>query len=264
MGFYPRKHTCFISSLVHPCSKTPYSNDMVLFQHHIFTIATGPTTLPSNSNTCPVLQGMASQEMKFLNVLDVPLEFNIHPGVDLAKHQSFGPFLEILENASMGLRNLFRVQETTFAGSPGTSGDRWAVHLWDGNSKLAFAIFFRDPQSKAQTEALIWLIASVLCKRYNPTCLAWSHMTSQFVTSSGIFIRDLLSHPSITDLAFDNCDFVAEALTFVLASEKTKDSVAPNLSYLALLRCADVPPQLLVDLARAKDLGKRGFMKLYI
>jgi len=132
----------------------------------------------------------------------------------------------------------------------------------DGNSKLTFAIIFRNPQSKAQTGALIWLISSVLFKRYSPTCLAWSHMTSQFVTSSGVFIRVLLSHPNITDLAFDDCDKVAEALTLVLASEKTKDSVAPNLSYLALLRCADVPPQLLVDLARAKDVGKRCFRKL--
>ena len=211
-----------------------------------------------------VLQGMAPQEMGFLNVLDVPLECNIRLGVDLAKHQSFGPFLEILENSSGGLRNLFRVQETTFAGSSSTNPDRWAVHLWDGDSKLVFAIIFRNTQSKEQTETLIWLIARVLFKRYNPTCLAWSNMTSQFIASSGIFIRVLLSHPGITDLAFDDCDFVSEALTLILASEKTKESVAPNLSYLALLRCAGVPPQLLVDLARAKDMRKMGFRKLRV
>ena len=100
--------------------------------------------------------------MTFLNALGVPLECNIRLGVDLAKHQSFGPFLETLENASGGLRDLIRVQETTFAGSPGTIGDRWAVHLWDRNSKLAFAITFRNPQSKAQTEALIWLLQRAL------------------------------------------------------------------------------------------------------
>ena len=125
----------------------------------------------------------------------------------------------------------------------------------------AFAIIFRNPQSKARTEALIWPIASLLFKRCNPTCLAWSHMKSQFVTSD-IFIRVLLSYPSITGPVFDGCDFVAEALTLILASEKTKASVAPSLPYLALLRCVDVPPQLFVDLACPNDMGKSGSRNL--
>jgi len=67
--------------------------------------------------------------MTFLNVLDVPLECKIHLGVDLAKHQSFGSFLEILENTSGGLRNLFRVRLCDYLSQPAIEGTDGGPHL---------------------------------------------------------------------------------------------------------------------------------------
>ena len=229
------------------------------------------------------VQGMAPIELGWMEHIDVPVSCCIKIGIDLSRHQNLAPLLALLDNPSNGLRPLLRVQETMFTGSSSGGNqksndrDKLGVHLWDPNSQLAVGIVFRSPQSREQTELIVWMMSMTLFKRYTPRCLAWSTLSSRFVMGPGIYIRVLMGHTTITDLAFDDCHFVTDALKLLLASERSAttpfvssgpgtavDVVCPNLAYLALSRCPTLPGTVLVDLARVRDMRGKTLRKLRI
>lgn len=228
------------------------------------------------------VQGMAPVELGWMEYIDIPVSCCLKIGIDLAHHQNLAPLLALLDNPSNGLRPFLRVQETMFTGSAAIGGtntrpsdrDKLGVHLWDPNSQLAVGIVFRSPQSREQTELIVWMMSMTLFRRYTPRCLAWSTLSGRFVMGPGIYIRVLMGHTTITDLAFDDCHFVTDAIKLLIASERSAtmntgpgtamDVVCPNLAYLALSRCRTLPGTVLVDLARARDMRGKTLRKLRI
>ncbi|KAG8805210.1 hypothetical protein FRC17_005676 [Serendipita sp. 399] len=224
------------------------------------------------------VQGMAPLELIWMEQLEIPLSCCVKIGIDMAHHQNLAPLLALIDNPSKGLRPLLRVQETMFTGSSGSSSDKdkLGVHLWDPESQLAFAIVFRSPQSREHTELIIWMMSMTLFKRYTPRCLAWSNLSSRFVVGPGIYIRILIDRATITDLAFDDCDYVTDTLQVLIASERTSTSptpgsasdaehlLCPNLAYLALSRCQFLPGSVVLDLARGRDMRGKTLKKLRI
>lgn len=232
-----------------------------------------PSRVTLNSLRRLCVQGLAPIELSWMEYLDIPMSCCVRVGIDLAHHQNLAPLLALLDNPSGGLRPLLRVQETMFTGSAGSTSDKdkLGVHLWDPESQLAFGLVFRSPQSREQTELIIWMLSMTLFKRYPPRCLAWSSLTGKFITSPGIYIRVLMGHSTITDLAFDDCHFVTDALKLLIASERTsaassgsQEVICPNLAYLALSRCHSLTGTTLVDLARIRDIKGKTLRKLRI
>ena len=231
------------------------------------------------------VQGMAPIELGWMEYLDIPSSCCLKIGIDLAHHTNLAPLLALLDNPSSGLRPLLRVQETMFTGSSPVGStsykpsdrDKLGVHLWDPESQLAVGIVFRSPQSREQTELIVWMLSMTLFKRYTPRCLAWSTLTGRFIMGPGIYIRVLMGHTTITDLAFDDCHFVTDAIKLLVASERSASTpfvatgpgtavevVCPNLAYLALSRCPNLPGTVLVDLARARDMRGKTLRKLRV
>lgn len=98
-----------------------------------------------------------------------------------------------------------------------------------------------------------------------------------------------MDRPTITDLAFDDCAFVADALRLLTASglasptattppatgrsgtgtptgadASASDMLCPNLAYLAISRCRSLPGPVVLDLARGRDLRGKTLRKLRI
>ncbi|PVG00674.1 hypothetical protein CPB86DRAFT_182662 [Serendipita vermifera] len=232
-----------------------------------------PTRVALNSLKRLCVQGLAPIELTWMEYLDLPMSCCIKIGIDLSRHQNLAPVISLLENASKGLRPLLRVQETMFTGSPGSTSDKdkLGVLLWDADSQLAFGIVFRSPPSREHAELVIWMLSMTLFKHYTPRCLAWSSISDKFIMGPGIYIRVLMGHSTITDLAFDDCQYVTDAINLLIASEKSATDqsplggvVCPNLAYLALSRCHNIPGTVLIDLARARDTRGKTLRKLRI
>ncbi|KAG8828441.1 hypothetical protein FRC19_006539 [Serendipita sp. 401] len=236
-----------------------------------------PPRVPLNHLRRLCVQGMAPIELIWMEQLEIPLSCCVKIGIDMSHQQNLAPLLALIENPSKGLRPLLRVQETMFTGSTGSTSDKdkLGVHLWDPESQLVFAIVFRSPQSREHTELVIWMMSMTLFKRYTPRCLAWSNLTTRFVIGPGIYIRILIDRSTITDLAFDDCDFVTDTLQVLIASERTTSSptgssndteqlLCPNLAYLALSRCQALPGSTVLDLVRGRDIRGRTLKKLRI